>query len=274
MMRVFKILCWLHEPGRQKGKKNWKPDVKQREEEEGGTGWLGSCVWPEGTVRGTWLVNHLMLLAAESIGDVAHPGHRRWSHLCFHILMLSTEIQVLNKWFPAEVPVLVLTERCRWGRAQAGFVGQFQSSTQGCMWFYSMGWVVAVKKKWLLIQVVRKIDLKRSMGKREEDGMTKLCNICQFVGRNPLSWIIICLYAGWSNELKSSSVRGDKNKPCRELCEWAIKNWLRQLSGLGQGVQLPILVFLRWAFPEETLEKPGRVQKFYWVQGMVKINVR
>lgn len=58
MMCVFKILCWLHEPGRQKGKKNWKPDVKQREEEEGGPGWLGSCGWPGGTVREAhgWLI--------------------------------------------------------------------------------------------------------------------------------------------------------------------------------------------------------------------------
>lgn len=44
--------------------------------------------------------------STESIGDVAHSGHIRWSHLCFHILMVSIEIQVLGKWFPTEVPVL------------------------------------------------------------------------------------------------------------------------------------------------------------------------
>lgn len=168
-----------------------KEKLEARCEAEGGRRrWtrLAGILWltRRHSERGTWLVNHLMLLAAESIGDAAHTGHRRWSHLCFHILMLSTEIQVLRKWLPAEVPVLVLTEQCRWGRAQAGFVGQFQSPTQGCMWFYSLGWVVAVKKKWLLMQVVRKMVLKRSMGKRKEDGMTKLCNICQFVGRNLL----------------------------------------------------------------------------------------
>lgn len=32
MICVFKILCWLHEPGRQKGEKTCNPDVKQGEE--------------------------------------------------------------------------------------------------------------------------------------------------------------------------------------------------------------------------------------------------
>lgn len=44
MMYVFKILCWLHEPGRQKGEKKWKSDVKQSKEEEKWTR-LSGILW-------------------------------------------------------------------------------------------------------------------------------------------------------------------------------------------------------------------------------------